>query len=124
MPCEPLRSVVNADICVIGGGVTGLSTALYVKKLDPTASVALLEAEVAGYGASGRNAGQLIVAFGRGDFTQQVRRYGTKNLGLAYELRGSCLRLIENLLQEYHIDCDYVPSDILQMGCAPMVTVL
>jgi glycine/D-amino acid oxidase-like deaminating enzyme len=48
---------VEADVCVVGGGYTGLWTALRVKELEPDASVALLEADICGGGPSGRNGG-------------------------------------------------------------------
>jgi glycine/D-amino acid oxidase-like deaminating enzyme len=58
-PAPPLEGEVRADIAVIGGGYTGLWTALAVKEYDPSASVALLEAEICGWGPSGRNGGFL-----------------------------------------------------------------
>lgn len=53
----PLQGSRRADVCVVGGGFTGLWTALRVKELDPTAEVVLIEADVCGGGASGRNGG-------------------------------------------------------------------
>jgi len=48
---------IEADVCVVGGGYTGLWTALRVKELQPDASVVLLEADICGGGPSGRNGG-------------------------------------------------------------------
>ena len=47
----------DADVCVVGAGMTGLWTAYYLKKADPSLRVTVLEAEFAGFGASGRNGG-------------------------------------------------------------------
>ncbi len=47
------------DVCIVGGGLTGLWTAYYLAALDPTLDIVVLEAEFAGYGASGRNGGWL-----------------------------------------------------------------
>ncbi|MGP3989203.1 NAD(P)/FAD-dependent oxidoreductase [Streptomyces sp. 3N207] len=47
----------DADVCVIGAGLTGLWTAYYLKQADPTLRITVLEAEFAGFGASGRNGG-------------------------------------------------------------------
>jgi putative aminophosphonate oxidoreductase len=47
----------RADVCIVGGGFTGLWTALRVKELEPSADVVLIEADVCGGGASGRNGG-------------------------------------------------------------------
>jgi putative aminophosphonate oxidoreductase len=55
-PAE-LREEVRADVCVVGGGYTGLWTALRVLELEPAASVVLLEADICGGGPSGRNGG-------------------------------------------------------------------
>jgi glycine/D-amino acid oxidase-like deaminating enzyme len=56
---EPLEGPLDADVCVIGGGFTGLWTALAVKERDPSAHVVLLEADRCGAGPSGRNGGFL-----------------------------------------------------------------
>jgi putative aminophosphonate oxidoreductase len=52
-----LMEQVDADVCIVGGGYTGLWTALRVKELEPDASVVLLEADICGGGPSGRNGG-------------------------------------------------------------------
>ena len=54
---SPLRDRLTADVCVVGGGYTGLWTALRVLELEPGASVALVEADICGGGPSGRNGG-------------------------------------------------------------------
>ncbi|NBM21203.1 FAD-binding oxidoreductase, partial [Streptomyces sp. GC420] len=58
-PREPLPGDTTADICVVGGGYTGLWTAYYLKKAAPFLRITLLEAKFCGYGASGRNGGWL-----------------------------------------------------------------
>jgi putative aminophosphonate oxidoreductase len=54
---EPLAGSHRADVCIVGGGYTGLWTALRIKELDPSADVLVLEADICGGGASGRNGG-------------------------------------------------------------------
>jgi glycine/D-amino acid oxidase-like deaminating enzyme len=54
---QRLQDEVCADVAIIGAGYTGLWTAWYLKQLDPGISVAILEADIAGFGASGRNGG-------------------------------------------------------------------
>ena len=56
---EPLAGEVDADVCIVGGGFTGLWTALAVKERDPSAHVVVLEADRCGAGPSGRNGGFL-----------------------------------------------------------------
>lgn len=55
-----LATAVQADVAIIGAGYTGLWTAYYLKRLAPTLRVVILEAEIAGFGASGRNGGWLM----------------------------------------------------------------
>ena len=52
----------DADVCIVGGGYTGLWTAYYLKRADPSLRVVLLEARFCGYGASGRNGGWLTAS--------------------------------------------------------------
>ena len=56
-PRPSLGSNVEVDVAIIGAGFTGLWTAYYLKKLDPTCRVAVIESHSAGFGASGRNGG-------------------------------------------------------------------
>jgi glycine/D-amino acid oxidase-like deaminating enzyme len=49
----------SADVCIVGAGYTGLWTAYYLKKADPSLNVVIVEQRFAGYGASGRNGGWL-----------------------------------------------------------------
>jgi glycine/D-amino acid oxidase-like deaminating enzyme len=49
----------DADVCIVGAGYTGLWTAYYLKRADPSLRIVVLEARFAGYGASGRNGGWL-----------------------------------------------------------------
>jgi len=52
-----LENDVEVDIAIVGAGYTGLWTAWYLKQIDPNLNIAILEAEIAGFGASGRNGG-------------------------------------------------------------------
>ena len=56
-PRPPLEGKNEADLCLVGGGFTGLWAALHAKSDDPSRDVILLEAETVGFGASGRNGG-------------------------------------------------------------------
>ena len=59
-PREPLRGRLQADVVIIGAGYTGLWTAYYLKRSQPALRVVVLEAQIAGYGASGRNGGWVM----------------------------------------------------------------
>ncbi len=87
-PHAPLDESVDADLCIVGGGYTGLWAALYAKSLDPSRDVVLLEATRCGAGASGRNGGflqsSLTHGIGNGlsrfpDELEQLERLGLEN---------------------------------------------
>ena len=54
---ETLRSKDRADVCIVGGGYTGLWTAIRIKELEPSADVVVIDADICGGGPSGRNGG-------------------------------------------------------------------
>src|ERR671926_515320 len=56
----PLDGDERADVCIVGGGYTGLWTAIRLKEREPALDVALVEADVCGGGASGRNGGFIL----------------------------------------------------------------
>jgi glycine/D-amino acid oxidase-like deaminating enzyme len=74
---NPLTGTQTADVAIVGGGYVGLWTALRLKDLDPGCDVALVEADICGGGASGRNGGQLHGWWERVD--SLVRRFGDDN---------------------------------------------
>ncbi|MCJ8318250.1 MAG: FAD-binding oxidoreductase [Colwellia sp.] len=99
-----LKGEVTADICVVGGGYSGLSTAIALQ--EKGYQVVLLEAANIGFGASGRNGGQLVNSFSR-DIDHIEKHYGmdtAKAMGdMAFE-GADCIR---DLIKRYNIECDY-----------------
>ncbi len=59
-PTAPLAGALTTDVAIIGGGFTGVSTALHLRRLRPNLGIALLEVGTLGQGASGRNGGQVL----------------------------------------------------------------
>ena len=59
----PLPSDLDVDVLIIGGGYTGLWTAYYLTRADPSLRIAVVEKEIAGFGASGRNGGWCSALF-------------------------------------------------------------
>src|SRR4051812_32039180 len=62
-PRPPLTGDTEADVCIVGAGYTGLWTAYYLLERDPGLRVVLVEAQIAGFGASGRNGGWCSALF-------------------------------------------------------------
>ena len=74
----PLSDVVEADVAIVGGGLTGLWSAYYLAQADPSLRVVVLEAEVVGFGASGRNGGWCsgLLPLGLDDLAAEAGRDG------------------------------------------------
>ena len=100
-----LDGETSADVCVIGAGFTGISAALELAERDY--SVVVLEAERIGFGASGRNGGQIVNGYSR-DLETIAGRYGREK---AIELGKMSLEggeIIRARVARYAIDCDLV----------------
>src|SRR3954466_7898654 len=107
-PQPPLHGEEEADLCIVGAGFTGLWAALHAKADDPARDVVVLEAETAGFGASGRN----------GDFPVASLTHGLDN-GLARfaeempALERLGLQSFAGLradLERHGIECDFEPT--------------
>ena len=75
-PALPLRGDTTADVVILGGGYTGMWTALHLTELDPGVDVVILEQDIAGGGASGRNGG-FVNSFW-GDIEYLAHRFGDR----------------------------------------------
>src|SRR5512135_1932367 len=62
-PRPALDGDLDVDVCIVGAGYTGLWTAYYLRRADPHLRIAIVEAEIAGFGASGRNGGWCSALF-------------------------------------------------------------
>lgn len=91
-----------ADICIVGGGFTGVASALTLAERGY--KVALIEANRIGWGASGRNGGQLIGGFS-GD-SKIVKRFGKNVAKTVWELRWRGHEIVHQRVDQYGIDCD------------------
>ena len=102
-PGDPrLEGQHAADVCVIGGGFTGLSTALHIA--ESGANVILVEAAEPGFGASGRNGGQVIPGF-KLDPDDVVRRFGSERGEKLVEFSGQAPDMVFDLIRRHRIDC-------------------
>ncbi len=100
-----LEGALEADVCVIGAGFTGVSAALQLA--ENGYKVIVLEGERVGFGASGRNGGQIVNGYSR-DLETIARRYGpdkAARLG-AMSLEGG--QIIRERVAKYDIKCDLV----------------
>ncbi len=98
---------LRCDVCVVGGGFTGLSAALHLAERGY--DVVLLEAAQTGWGASGRNGGQLIPGLRKGA-AELVKMLGAARARAAFDLALSAIDLVRDRISRHAIDCDYKPS--------------
>ena len=98
-----LKGALRADVCVIGGGFTGLSAALNLA--EQGMDVVLLEAERIGFGASGRNGG-LIGSGQRGDLLEMERQFGYERSRLFWDFAEAAKTEIRHRVATHDIDCD------------------
>ena len=86
-PCPPLTAKVEADVCIVGAGFAGLWTAIELSAREPSLRIALLEADICGGGASGRNGGFFSSSWW--DLPALCGLFGeTEGLGYARQLAG------------------------------------
>ena len=98
-----LDTDITADVCVVGGGLSGVSTALELSERGY--SVVLLEARKIGWGASGRNGGQLIRALTHDTerFRNQIGQEGVDSLD---QMGLEAVRIVRERVEKYGIECD------------------
>lgn len=100
----------DADVCIIGAGYTGLSCALHLAKRG--LKVVVLEAQYAGFGASGRNGGQVIPGQ-RVDQIELERRYGDAHARALWNLALEAAALVRDLIATHVIACDRTDGHIV-----------
>jgi glycine/D-amino acid oxidase-like deaminating enzyme len=106
----------RADVVVVGAGLTGLSTALHLARQG--VSVALLEANTVGWGASGRNGGMATPGLAIG-FPAAVRRYGADRAAAMFQAYNDAIDTVEELVASEAIDCSFERTGRLTLACKP-----
>ncbi|EQM71805.1 hypothetical protein L682_29430, partial [Aquipseudomonas alcaligenes OT 69] len=104
VPQRPeLVGETETDICIIGAGYTGLSTALFL--LENGFKVTIVEAAKVGFGASGRNGGQIVNSYSR-DIDVIERTVDPKQAQLLGQMAFEGGRIIRERIAKYNIQCD------------------
>ncbi|PRY73478.1 NAD(P)/FAD-dependent oxidoreductase [Halomonas ventosae] len=101
--CPPLEGEVKADVCVVGGGITGCSAALHLAERGY--SVVLLEAGQIGHGASGRSGGQILPGLGT-DIATVEKALGRERARDIWEMSREAVRLTAELVERHAIPCE------------------
>src|ERR1035437_190710 len=97
-----LNGTVEADVCVIGGGLAGINTALGL--IERGKNVALIEAHRIGWGASGRNAGFVAKGYAAGE-ASLAKTLGLEKAQKLVSLTKNARKLIKQRIADFNIDC-------------------
>ena len=114
----PLAGTQAADVAIVGAGLTGLWTALFLKELDPALEVAVVEQGLAAYGASGRNAGMLSETVDHGHGLA-IEHFGETEARRLASLGERNVAELTALLEARAIRCDYEPTGRLMVALTP-----
>lgn len=108
-----LNQAIVADVCIVGGGFSGVATA--VELSERGYNVVLLEQHKVGWGASGRNGGQIIRGIGH-DISQFKKVIGQQGIDAITAMGNSANKIVIDRINKYQIDCD------LTMGYCDLAT--
>jgi gamma-glutamylputrescine oxidase len=103
-----LAGRIVSDICIVGAGYAGLSAALEL--VERGYSVAVLEARSVGWGASGRNGGQVIAGYGHAGEDAIEVQFSPADARRAWDISIEGLQWLHQRIARHAIDCDYTPG--------------
>jgi glycine/D-amino acid oxidase-like deaminating enzyme len=115
----PLAGSTEADVCVIGAGYTGLWTAYYLLEHDPTLRVVLVEAQIAGFGASGRNGGWCSALF-PSSTAALARSYGRDRALALRRAMNATVDEVGRVAVAEGIDCHYRKGGTVRLARTPV----
>ncbi|WP_223588233.1 NAD(P)/FAD-dependent oxidoreductase [Neobacillus bataviensis] len=114
---ETLQGEKEADVVIIGGGYTGLSTAYHL--LQKGVNTVVLEQHKVGWGASGRNAGMILPGYHH-QMNIISKKYGNSVAKNMFEFSLDGINLVKSIVQERNIDCDLKQSGHFIAAYKPM----
>ena len=118
LPNPPLQGDLKVDIAIIGAGFTGLSTAYNLRREDAGLSVAVLEAEVVGFGASGRNGGFSMTLFGLEPAVTKAL-FGHQKTVEAHRYMERSVDYVDELVKEHNLQSEYWFPGFLRAATTP-----
>jgi glycine/D-amino acid oxidase-like deaminating enzyme len=117
-PNPALQGEVKVDIAIIGAGFTGLSTAYNLCREDPGLAVAVLEGDVVGFGASGRNGGFSMTLFGLEPAVTKLLFSQEKTVE-AHRYMERSVDYVDELIKEHQLQSDYWFPGFLRAATTP-----
>jgi gamma-glutamylputrescine oxidase len=107
-PGPALAGRITVDVCIVGAGYAGLAAALELAERGY--SVAVLEARRVGWGASGRNGGQVIAGYGHAGEDAIEVQFSPADAKRAWDIAMEGLQWLQQRIARHAIDCDYTPG--------------
>lgn len=111
----PLAGDISADVAIVGGGFTGLWAAHFLLRAEPALKVTVIEREVVGYGASGRNGGFAMTLLGR-SLHDLLQDFGHDAARAAHTEVVRSIDAIGQFCAEYKVACDYEKNGFIAIA--------
>lgn len=118
VPDPPLKEDLKADVCIVGGGFTGLWTAYELKAADPAMKLVVIEGDEIAHGASGRNGGFAMTLLDMSLY-HFVKSVGADAAKAAHKAVSESVEVIGRVCEEREIDCDYTHGGLLVVATNP-----
>jgi glycine/D-amino acid oxidase-like deaminating enzyme len=117
-PRAPLERDLEVDVAIVGGGYTGLWTAYYLKKAEPGLRIAVLERDICGFGASGRNGGWCSALFAASK-KKIAKRHGRAGAAAMQREMFATVDEVGRVTAAEGIDCDFHKGGTLTLAPTP-----
>ena len=105
-----LSESLQCDVCIIGAGLSGISSALYLSKINPSLNIVILEKNKVGWGASGRNGGQLLHSFSGENYSGQ--KHTQEEIKTLWQFTLEAVREVKKNIKDLNIQCDLIEGYI------------
>ncbi|MFD1707175.1 NAD(P)/FAD-dependent oxidoreductase [Siminovitchia sediminis] len=115
LPRPPLNDSITTDVAILGAGFTGLWTAYYLLESNPSLSITILEKEISGFGASGRNGGWCSPKFSISPGVA-IERYGEAAARELLQAMSDSVTEVEHIIQKENINADWEKGGSLQIA--------
>jgi glycine/D-amino acid oxidase-like deaminating enzyme len=119
-PRAALSGPRTADVCIVGAGYTGLWTAVELKRAQPDLDIVILEARLAGYGASGRNGGAVIAQLNGNRRYWAQRGGGVEAANRMERAIQATVREVEQAVERENIDCGFARNGVVIAARTPL----
>ena len=105
-----LNESLQCDVCIIGAGLSGISSALYLSKINPSLNIVILEKNKVGWGASGRNGGQLLHSYSGENYSGQ--KHTQEEIKTLWQFTLEAVREVKKNIKDLNIQCDLIEGYI------------